>query len=247
MSNKVLALVIAILVVIGGIYYFTQKSTTDSSTTSTSSATGKIIFSISDAAMDMGTISEVNMTVNSMSVHSQTEGWVTVSGTPHTYKLLELNAKNESQIFADFQAATGTYDMVRISVEKIVVVTKAGATQEAKLPSGELKIDTTLVVKSNATSSIDFDFLADKSIHMTGNGSYIFAPVINVTAKSDTNATVNAFGTVNVIGGHVDSDVTSGMDVDGNIKVNFQLDAKEKLDIVNGIVKLHSTSTLLIK
>ncbi len=245
MSNKIMMLIVAAVVVVGGIFLFTQNSTPNPSTTSTS--TGKIIFSVSDAAMDMSTISEVNMTVSSMSVHSESKGWVTVSAAPHTYKLLELNAKNESKVFADFQAPVGTYDTVRFSVDKIVVVTKAGATEEAKLPSGEMKINTVLVVKGDVVSSIDFDFLADKSLHVTGNGSFIFTPVVHMTAKSDAQVSVNTSGIVSISGGHIDSDEKSGMDIDGVVKADFEFSSNQKFDIVNDVIKLHSTSTLLIK
>ncbi len=248
MSNKIIGGIIALLVVAGGIFFFTQKPATNTSAMSTStSATGKVIFSISDAAMDMSAISEVNMTVSSMSVHSEAKGWVTVSSVPHTYKLLELNAKNESQLFADFQAPVGTYDSVRLDVDKIVVVTRTGVTKEAKLPSNELKIESELVVNGDATSSINFDFLADKSLHLTGNGNYVFAPVVHVTSESDTHVTISADGVVSIFGGRSDTDATSGMDIDGSVKTDFQLGSDAKLDIVDGAVQLHNASGLIIK
>jgi hypothetical protein len=192
---------------------------------------------VSDAAIDMSLISEINMTISSIDLHNQTtNGWIIASGTPQTYNLLDLRAKNESQVFADFQMATGTYDMARLVVDKIVVITKAGVTTEAKLPSGELKINTTLVVKENATSSINFDFLADKSLHMTGNGGYIFAPVVRTLVRGDVNATVNSDKTVKIDGGHVETDKTHGMDINGDVKENFQLNATDTLDVVNGVI-----------
>lgn len=249
MNKKAIGIIIAILVV-GGIYLLMQTpktntntpspmGNTSTSTSTTANTTGRVVFSVSDAAVDMKTISEVNMTVSSMDIHSQAKGWVTVSSTPHTYSLLDLNAKNESKVFADFQAAAGTYDMVRLGVDKIIVKTKAGATEEAKLPSGELKINTTLVVKDNATSSANFDFMTDKSLHMTGNGSYIFAPVVKTETRSDASATVGSDDTVKIKGGHVDTNTTVGMDIDGSVKVNFELKADEKLDVINNTIKIH--------
>lgn len=254
MNKTIIGIIIAVVVVIGGIYLFTQTPQTNTNTTNTqgstgntnttpaTNATGKVVFAISDVAVNMSTISEINMTISSIDIYNQTNGWITVSGTPQTYNLLDLNAKNQSKVFTDFQAPVGTYDMIRLSVNKIVVVTKAGITQEAKLPSGELKISTTLVVKDGATSSVNFDFLADKSLHMTGNGGYIFAPVVKTETRSDTNVTVNGDSTVKINGGNVDTNRTDGMDVNGSVKENFQLNVTDKLDVVNGEIKLGDTS-----
>ena len=264
MNKKVIGIIIATVVVVGGAYLLMQSpktntntqsptntntnsqnpvsgTVTTTTTTTTSNATGRVVFAISDATLDMSTISQINMTVSSIEIYNQANGWVTVSGTPQTYNLLDLNAKNQSKIFSDFQAPVGTYDQMRLTVDKIVVVTKAGVTQEAKLPSGVLKINTTLVVKNGGTSSVNFDFLADKSLHMTGNGGYIFAPVVKTQTKSDVNATVNGDNTVKVDGGHVDTDATAGMDINGDVKANFQLNATDKFDVINGVIQIHGT------
>ncbi|MFA6353426.1 MAG: DUF4382 domain-containing protein [Candidatus Paceibacterota bacterium] len=246
MKNTTIGIIIAVVVIIGGIYLFTRTSNTPSvssipSQNQNNNAQGRVVLSITDAAINMSTISQINMTISSIDIHSQTNGWITTSGTPQTYNLLDLNAKNESKIFTDFQAPVGTYDMVRLSVDKVVVVPKTGAIQEAKLPSGELKINTTLVVKDGTTSSISFDFMADKSLHMTGNGNYIFAPVVKTETRSEANVTVNSDNTIKINGGHIDTDTTDGMDIDGSVKNNFQIKADEKLDVVNGVIKIHST------
>jgi plastocyanin len=243
--NKTIGVIIVLLVIVGGIYLWGKMpknnyQTNTPGTTQNAGATGRVVFSVTDATMDMSSISEIDMIVSGASVHSDASGWVSASSAPHTYNLLDLNAKNESKVFADASVAAGTYDMVRLSVDKIIVKTKAGAISEAKLPSGELKINTTLVVKSDMTSSVNFDFMADKSLHMTGNGGYIFAPVVKTETKSQATVTVNADSTVNISGGHTDSDDTEGMDIDGSVKANFELKADEKLDIGDdGVISIH--------
>jgi hypothetical protein len=248
MNKKSIGIIIAALVIVGGVYLFNQspKNNTNTPTSTgnntgsnpTASATGRVVFAVSDAAMDMSAISQINMTVTGIDIHSQASGWVKVSGAAQTYNLLDLNAKNESKVFSDFQAPVGTYDMMRLEVSKIVIVTKAGAAKEAKLPSGELKINTTLVVKDGGTSSVNFDFLASKSLHMTGNGGYIFAPVVRTETKSDASVTVDTDSTVKVDGGHVDKDETDGMDIDGSVKANFEIKADEQLDVENDVIKV---------
>ena len=164
---------------------------------------------------------------------------MTVSTTPRVYNLLVLNAENRSELLADANIKAGTYDQIRLMVDSISVKTKTGAVKEAKLPSGELKINTRLVVNANETSSANFDFLADKSLHVTGNGSYIFAPVVKFETRSSADVSVSVDSTVKITGGRSDDQNTVGMDVDGTIKLNFQISGNQKLNIDgNGIIKL---------
>ena len=244
--NKTIGIIIVVIVIIGGLYLLTSRAPKVSDTGSdvgeqsqNASSEGRVIFSVTDAAADMSAISEINMTVRSVDIHSEASGWATVSTTPQDYNLLALNASGESEILADVTANAGTYDQVRLNVDSIKVTTKAGATKEAKLPSSELKINTRLVVNANATSSINFDFLADKSLHVTGNGQYIFSPVVKTETKSNAEVNVNVDGTVVIAGGQVDDTNTVGMDIDGSVKVNFELKANQKLNIdSNNVIKL---------
>jgi cytoskeletal protein RodZ len=241
-NNTILGIVLVVLVVLGGIYFFNRDATTTpttqntTSTNNTSSADGRVVFTVTDAALDMSTISAIDMTVSTVQVHNEADGWVQVSNVTHTYNLLELDAKNESKIIADIKAKADTYDQVRLAVDKIVVRTKDGASKEAKLPSGDIKILTNLVVKGGSTSTVSFDFLADKSLRMTGDGQYVFAPVIKAETRSDATVAISG-NTVVTTGGKVDTDVAVGMDIDGSIKLNFELKADEKLQIKNGILK----------
>lgn len=244
--NKTIGIVIAVIVVLGAIFYFvrtpettttpeaipsTSSTTTTTTTTTQETTQGRVVFSVTDAAADMSTISEINMKVNKVEMHSAAKGWMTVSTTPRTYSLLALNASNKSELLADVKAEVGTYDQVRLMVDSISVKTKAGATKVAKLPSGELKLNTTVVVKEDETASVNLDFLADKSLHTTGNGSYIFAPVVKTESKSSATVNVDATNNVTVSGGKVDDSSSSGMDVDGSVKLNFELKKDLKLNL----------------
>ena len=147
--NKTIGIIIALVVVIGGLYFLMNLAPT---TTDTNSGTleqndivnsqGRVVFSITDAAVNMTTISEIAMKVNSVDIHSVENGWITVSTTPRTYNLLELNDENKSELLADINTNIGTYNQVRLMIDSIDVTTKTGNTKEEKLPSGDLKINT---------------------------------------------------------------------------------------------------------
>lgn len=233
--SKTIGIIIAIVVIVGGLYLLMSRAptTTDinSNTSDTSGAQGRVVFSVTDAAVNMNTISEIDITVRSVAIQSGTDGWVTVSTTPRTFSLLELNAENKSELLADVNTDVGTYNQVRLMIDSVKVTTKAGVTKEAKLPSGELGINTVVLVNANTTASVNFDFLANKSLHMTSSGDYIFAPVVKIETKSDADVNIDADSKVVIAGGLVNDTSTVGMDIDGSVKLNFEINANQKLNI----------------
>lgn len=246
MSNKTaIWVILGIVIVIGGLVYAmsgpmdnsvnsedNSYKTTDKVSGKDMQAQGRVVFSVTDAAVDIKNVSEINMQVKSVDVHSNTGGWITVSSTPRTYSLLELNKNSESKLLADAKLNADTYDQVRLEVDSVTIKTKDGKTKNAKLPSGELRINTKLVVENGQTSSVNMDFLADKSLHTTGKGEYIFAPVVKTETRNSSEIKIDGTtGIVIITGGDVDDTKTFGMDVDGSLKADFQIKSTQKLDI----------------
>ena len=215
---------------------YSQQTQTSGQTTS--SGTGRAVFAITDAAANIGSVTSVKVTINSIKVHSTTEGWVVVSSTPKTYDLLKLKAESKQELLADAELKEGTYDQIRLDISN-VVVTDAEGTHEAKLPSGELKISGNLVVKANSTSTATFDFVADESLHVTGNGKYIMAPVIQVETREDADVDVESNNKVEVKGGKIHTNVRVGMDAEGNVGVGLRIPENINLSIDSGgIIKV---------
>lgn len=198
---------------------------------------GRVVFTVTDAAADMSAVTSVMVTVDSVSVHSATEGWITVSSESRTFDLLKLKAEGSHELLADVNLKEETYQQLRLNILK-VVVTDAEGEHEAKLPSGELKIVGDLEVKANSTSTASFDFIADESLHMTGNGEYILAPVVQLETKEDAEVEVKADKKVEVKGGKVKTNVKVGMDAEGNVGVGLGIPAKAALSIGQGKIKV---------
>jgi hypothetical protein len=196
--------------------------------------TGRAVFLVTDAAADMGTVSSVKVTVDSVQAHSTTQGWVTVSSAPQTYDLLALKSSGDAVLLADVQLKEGTYEQIRLDISSVVVTDENG-THEAKLPSKELKIVGGMSVAANTTSAVTFDFIADESLHTTGNGQYILAPVIQVETRE--HAQVDASDESDVlVSGAVKSSTKVGMDVNGNVGVGLKIADDENLEIEGGRV-----------
>ncbi len=194
------------------------------------STQGKVIFSITDAAASMQGVTAVQMTVDKIEMHSATEGWVTVSHETKAFDLLALKASGLAKLAAETNVAAGAYNQIRVHVQKIVVV-KNGVSTEAKLPSNELKLNGIFNVTADAMTSVKLDIIADQSLHMTGKGKFIFTPVIKLESRSKANVRVESDDTVTISGGDIDSDVEEGMDLKGEEKSDFKLDANSNLEI----------------
>jgi len=196
---------------------------------------GRVVFTMADAAADMGAVSSVKVTVDKVSVHSESKGWVDVSTSPKTYDLLKLKASGENALLADVQLDNGTYQQMRLHISK-VIVTDASGDHEAKLPSGEVKIVGGLTVEPNSTSTATFDFIADESLHVTGNGQYVMAPVIQVETRDDADVEVESDGNVQISGGKVKTNTKVGMDIKGNVGVGLGIPASANLTIDGGVI-----------
>ncbi len=210
------------------------------------SQTGRAVFGVTDAAADMGAVSSVQMRVESVQVHSASQGWVTVSSTPKTVDLLELKAQGATELIADAQLKADTYNQMRMAVSSVTVVDAEGSHQ-AKMPSNEVKFVGDLVVKANSTSSATFDFIADESLHLAGKAEgqaqaeakYVMAPVIQFESRSDAQVNVQSNSRMQVSGGSVTTNVKVGMDIKGNVGAGLSIPA-------NAVVIVSTTGDVLI-
>jgi len=202
-------------------------------------AQGKVVFAVTDATAEIKNISSINITINEISVHSDKEGWVVVSSATKEFDLLKLKSEGALELAAQSNLKVGTYDQVRLNISKVVVV-KEGQSIEAKLPSNKMTLTGSLVVNADTTSTITFDFLADKSLHMTGNGKFILVPVVRLETKSGADVSFEG-KKVKILGGKIEHENTQGMDENGKIKVGNRFDDKDELDEIDGVIKVKSS------
>ncbi len=198
---------------------------------------GRAVFTITDAAADMGAVTSVKVTIDSVMVHSAEEGWITVSSMPKTYDLLQLKMENSQALLADIQLKPDTYQQVRLDISK-VMVTDAQGDHQAKLPSGMLKIVGELSIMANSTSTATFDFMVDESLHLTGKGEYILAPVVQLETKENAEVEISTDNKVKIKSGQMKAKVKVGMDADGNVGVGLGIKKDLDLIIEGGKIKI---------
>ncbi len=222
-NKKGLWMAIAAILIVGGLWLVFSGSGSQYS-----AAKGRVIFAVKDAASAVNATS-IMVTIDKVEVHSAAQGWVTASTATKQYDLLKLKASGAAELLADVNLTAGTYDQIRLNVSR-VDVTADGKTQEAKLPSNSLKIIGKIVVTANATSAVTLDFIADRSLHATGDGKFILSPVVKLESRSNATVSVSGDNHVTVSGGEIDTDETVGMDERGDTKLNFELKGDLEID-----------------
>lgn len=234
MKSIIIIVIILGLVVIGAAALYLQQGLQDEKVQllpgAQSEDTGRVVFTITDAAANMGSVNSVKVTIDKMQAHSEAEGWSKVSSRAKTYDLLELKSEGKQELLADVQLKEGIYNQVWLDISE-VIITDAQGVHEAKLPSKQIIINGKVVVKSNSTSSVTFDFIADESLHVTGKGEYIMAPVVAVEAKQHTRADVKSNNRVVIEGGATTSSSIVGMDLTGKVGIGVRVPANIILNI----------------
>jgi hypothetical protein len=199
---------------------------------------GRVVFAITDAASDMSGVTSVNVTVNQIKLHSEEKGWITVSSTPKTYDLLVLKSQGSASLLADVQVPNGTYNLVTLEISRVVVTDASGA-HDAKLPSNELKLKGEVIVRNGTTTTATFDFIADKSLHKTGNGLYILTPVVKMESREEAEVEIDDNERVQINGGRMHTNKMFGMDVEGNFEEGIRVDENARLFVEdNGKIRM---------
>lgn len=192
--------------------------------------TGNFVLAVKDQAPDMGLISRVELAVSNISIHNAgTDSWIVLSDQPQQFDLLEL--QNVQALLANKDLNAGTYNQLRFSIDR-VSVDYNGTTQEAKLPSNTLKLNTIIEIDANKTSITTLDFDLNKSLHVTGNGRIIMLPVIKVVSEKNSTVEVDGDGKVRIKEQGIQTDDSEiGTDLSGNNGTEIQVGNDRELEI----------------
>jgi hypothetical protein len=139
----------------------------------------------------------VLVTFSEVTAHRSDSDWTTVpfagGATSRTCDLKKL--ENSEDVLGTGPLPAGAYTQVRLVVQSAriyfdnpsagtpcasTIAAPAGMAADLRIPSGEVKLNRgfTLTAESSTTMLVDFD--GDRSIHQTGNGTYMMSPVIGI-------------------------------------------------------------------
>lgn len=173
----------------------------DDNSTDPTNSTGEGQFTLK-LIDSVGPYDEVNIEFIEVAVHragdDSTSGWMVVSTDTLTANLLEFTNGNYAML-ADSSLAAGEYTQVRLLLTDNNTVVVDGVSHELEIPSGStsgLKLNHPFVLEDGVTYAATLDFDAERSIHMTGNGTYKMSPVIRIIVDA-TSGTI--FGNVDPV------------------------------------------------
>jgi len=104
-------------------------------------------------------------------------GWITVVDSSNIFDLLVVD---EIQKFLGEQLiAAGTYTQIRFDIDKAVVVAQ-GEAHVADVPSGKIRFHRPFVVEEGETTVITIDFNGQRSVKVTGEGTFKLDPDVKL-------------------------------------------------------------------
>jgi hypothetical protein len=140
----------------------------------------------------------VLVTFSEVTAHRSDSDWTTVpfagSATSRTCDLKKL--QNSEDVLGTGPLPPGEYTQVRLVVQSArlyfdnpadgsacaaAITAPAGRMSDLRIPSGEVKLNRGFTLTAEATTTMVLDFDGDRSIHQTGNGTYMMSPVIGIT------------------------------------------------------------------
>src|SRR5262249_973256 len=127
-------------------------------------------------------VTAVNVTVTRVDAHVGSQ-WMTL-GTPNTTINL-LDFVTHDTLLSSGPLPAGTYSQVRFIVSDANVVDASG-THNLTIPSGMqtgIKVNVDFTIQANTLTDILLDFNLQQSLHVTGNGKYMFSPVVGGVVK----------------------------------------------------------------
>lgn len=157
------------------------------------SDTGTLRVNLTDASGN--TFSAINVTITHLFVHqsstanSTDAGWIEIPVTASMpVKLLSLQ-NGVVMTLGETTLGPGHYQQIRLVIQPNTgsnppfndsVMPVGGAEQPLDVPSNEIKLINEFQVNTGSRTDVLLDFDGKNSVILTGNGTYILQPVINV-------------------------------------------------------------------
>ncbi|MDQ3071701.1 MAG: DUF4382 domain-containing protein [Bacteroidota bacterium] len=137
-----------------------------------------------------GDYDEVNIDLQSVEVHTEEDGWVTLNTNKGIYDLTNLTNGTDVMI-ADDELPSGKISQVRLVLGTNNTLKVDSITYDLETPSAQqsgLKLQVHDDLEEGITYTLLLDFDAAKSIVERGNGTYALKPVIRVITQATSGA-----------------------------------------------------------
>jgi hypothetical protein len=132
------------------------------------------------------TLDSVIICVTRVEVHKSgsdsTSGWFVINDSTRYFDLLLLT-NGASSVLGDTSLSPGKYTQIRLIIGEGSYIVDQGVKHDLEIPSGSqsgLKLTHQFTIEPGKLYELILDFNVDKSIIITGNGTYKLKPTIRV-------------------------------------------------------------------
>jgi len=170
-----------LIIILSFIMYIGCSDQTTNVPTSEQNGSIRMYLVDSPASMDSVIICVTQVEVHKSGSDS-TSGWFVINDSTRYFDLLQL-ANGASAALGDTSLSPGQYTQIRLIIGPGSYVIDGGVRHDLIIPSGSqtgLKLNHQFTIESGKLYELLLDFNADKSIVITGNGTYKLKPTIRV-------------------------------------------------------------------
>ncbi len=196
--KKVLPFFIVLLLLTMLIPSCTFTTSTSSPTSSLPDGMGKLTVLVMDPPPpDMA---HIWVDVKNLEIHKAGGSWTTIAVDMEPFDLKGI--VDIPAFLADEIVDAGIYTQIRLDVESVTIevgTEEPYETHIAKVPSSKIKLVGSFKVVEGEDTEITIDFNGEKSVNVTGNGKYIFKPVIKLLIPKSAKPSDNEVETLSAL------------------------------------------------
>jgi hypothetical protein len=209
----------------------TTDTTSEDTPVASSATKGTLYVGITDDAFEVDQLRQIDILIGNLRVVAAEGEPFSVDMDNKQFDLLQLKKSGVPGFIGKIELDAGTYPELQMIISD-VKVDKGGGDMTAKMPLKIMNMVGDIVIVPGQDSVVVIDFLADKSMHLTGQGRMIFAPV--VAYESTKQASVQVSGKQLLIGtGSLVVRKELGMNTDGSFTVGGGIAADTPLSWEN--------------
>lgn len=119
-----------------------------------------------------------NVSGNTTASENETGTWIPVIGAPPSFDL--MNIVGVQKVLGAANITAGKFTQIRMDVTKVTGVTTDNVSFTAEVPSGKLRIVGRFNVDGGRKTVLTLDFDGEKSLIKTGDGKFLFKPVVKL-------------------------------------------------------------------
>ena len=121
-------------------------------------------------------------TSGNLTASDDSSGWIPVLGAPASFDL--MNVIGVEQILGSANLTAGSFNQIHMDVSKVTGVTTGNISYSATVPSDKLMIVGAFNIGGGNTTTLTLDFDGSQSLIQTGQGKFLFKPVVKLLVNS---------------------------------------------------------------